>query len=142
MVHVVQVKLAFGPQAEGTAFYALAKSGPDWVLVESPEGEQRRFRIRDRERLSAILQRDDLTRRNGRPLVIANRRYKIIGFAAGPAQAPRYVQVLAILDLGRGVMPGLPGPVTATHPVGSTEEIDDPQPDWWLLDATVERPGN
>ena len=67
-----------------------------------------------------MLARDDLTRIQGYPLVVANAKHRILGIAAGPKEPPAQIAVLVVFDLEREVL-----------------AAEDGQPEWWLFDGEV-----
>ncbi len=119
MVHLIQTRQAFLVDRPNTVFYGLAGSGPGWADLERFDGTVERWEAADAERLAAIVGRSDLTRRQGRPLVVGNADKGLLGFAAGPPITPDEVQILVVLDM--------------SHLVLAAAAAD--QPEWWLIDA-------
>ncbi len=120
MVHLIQTRQAFLIGRATTVLYGLAGSGPGWADLERFDGTVERWEAADAERLAAIVGRSDLTRRQGRPLVVGNADKGLLGFAAGPPVAPDEVHILVVLDMSHLVLAAAAG---------------DDQPEWWLIDA-------
>lgn len=122
MVHQIQARLAFGDDRNNVVFRGLVDSGDDWINLERFDGTVDRWEVGDPGRLAEIIGRDDLTRRDERPLVAGNASKRLLAFAAGPSVVPDRVAIHAnIFDLSRSVLPAL----------------DPDQPEWWLIDAEV-----
>ncbi len=121
MVHLIQARQAFLIDRANTVFYGLAGSGSGWIDLERFDGTVERWEAADAERLAAIVGRSDLTRRQGRPLVVGNADKRLLGFAAGPTVAADEVQILVGLHMSC---------------LGLAAAAAD-QPEWWLIDATL-----
>ncbi len=121
MVHLIQTRQAFLIDRANTVFYGLAGSGPGWADLERFDGTVERWEAADAERLAAIVGRSDLTRRQGRPLVVGNAAKSLLGFAAGPPVVPAEAHILVALDMSRLVL--------------AAAAAD--QPEWWLIDAKL-----
>jgi hypothetical protein len=148
MVHHIQAKQAFVAHPRRVKFWELDR--PQFILDKAWVSLDRIWRQRPRneevarrrahydsyyfdsywyvfesKQLWDLLQRDDLTKRNGRPLVATNEKADLIAFAVGPAEAPRRLAISGgAFDLKRHVF------VAA----------DETQPEWWLLEACVVDP--
>lgn len=123
MVHWIQAKQAFLVDRDNVRFHRMtAADGCEVLLAPIHGDETETWIVDDPDRLREILARDDLTRWDGRPFVIANASKRLLGFAAGPPEPPDQVHVLVVFDIARSTLP----------PAG------DEQPEWWLLDASRE----
>lgn len=121
MVHLIQARQAFLIDRANTVFYALTGSESGWVDLECSDGTVERWEAADAQRLAAIVGRSDLTRRQGRPLVVGNAAKGLLGFAAGPPAASDDVHILVVLHMSRLVL--------------AAAAAD--QPEWWLVDANL-----
>ncbi len=121
MVHLIQARQAFLVDRANAVLYELADSGPGWVDLEGFDGTVERWEATDAERLAAVVGRGDLTRCQGRPLVVGNAAKGLLGFAAGPPAAPDDVHILVVLHMSRLVL--------------AAAAAD--QPEWWLIDAKL-----
>ena len=124
----LQAKQAFLDDRENVGFYALTDQrygkGEEptaiALLASITGGERVLWKVADKERLRQVLARDDLTRIQGYPLVVANPAKKILGIAAGPAEPPKQIAILVVYDLAREVL-----------------GAEDGQPEWWLFDGEL-----
>jgi len=149
MVHRIQATQALIEDKRNVRFYTLRQSDlvldKCWVVLDrfwlrAPRNKQaaaarKRFPepdydnywcVPDPERVSDLLQRPDLTRRDDKPVVAGNFRRHLLAFAVGPAELPGRFGIQAVWDLERQVFAS-PGPG---------------QPEWWVLDGVVGDPFN
>jgi len=131
----LQAKVAFLEDRDNVGFFGLTDQRygkgeePTAIVMLVPigGGEPVLWKVADKERLRTVLARDDLTRIQGYPLVVANAKQRILGIAAGPKEPPKQIAVLVVFDLEREVL-----------------AAEDGQPEWWLFDGEAierEEPG-
>lgn len=124
----LQAKKAFLEDRDNVGFFGLVgekyreDGGRSALAVLAPVGggDLVGWELRDGARLREVLARDDLTRIQGYPPVVANAMQRILGIAAGPAEPPAQIAVLVVYDLEREVL-----------------AAEDGQPKWWLFDGEV-----
>ena len=103
---------SFGPHATD-AFLALVIDANDistGLRVATLTGEEIDLTIADPAAVAAALERDDLSLVRGNPLLLVNRRYRLIAIAVGPPQPPNQLEVAAsIVKLGPAGAVEIPG---------------------------------
>ena len=118
-----RVEKAFGEDAADGYLGVVASIVGDRLQVNSLRGEERDILLPDASAVAHALERPDITRLGGRPLVFVSMRYELVALAIGPAEAPERL----------GVLPNLVrlGEHGAVEVFGS----DDTQPSWLLFDV-------
>lgn len=93
-LHWIQVKLAFGPEGREPARPAtlLGVDGAE-VRVRYLDGAEETVAVVEPERLALLLGTEDLCRLHGRPLLLVNTCYRVLGVATGPADPPGELKV-------------------------------------------------
>ena len=92
-VHPIQARLAFETDAEAYLGRLIDVRDHVVTLERVSDRNRRTVRVFLASRLSAILQRTDLTRVDGTPLVLVNEAYGVLGVATGPPEAPPQLRV-------------------------------------------------
>lgn len=148
MVHWIQAREAFVTGRRSVRFYTLEEPrfllDKAWVWLDrfwlrAPRDASEAHRrdqfpapdydnywyVPEAERLADVLQRTDLTRRDGKPVVIGNERKGLLAFAVGPAELPKRTVIQAgAWDLEHHVMAA----------------AADDQPKWWVFEGFVTDP--
>lgn len=117
-VHPIQVRLAFltdNAQARPALLHSL---DGDRVELYGLDGNEHTVQVHRSDRLATVLERDDLCRLRGEPLVMVNERYGVLAVATGPATPPSRLAMLIVCELGDG------GGVVELQSAG------DDQPSW------------
>ena len=125
--HHIQIQRAFRHDSKYPARPATVVSVDDATLtIRLLDGTTTTVEVFDTERLSAILERDDLCRLGGQPLLLVSTDYGVMGIATGPGTPPSRLVVLLVSRLEDG---------------GVVELInnDEFQPGWQIL-SIVARP--
>jgi hypothetical protein len=99
-VHPIQVRLAFLTDNAEARPALLRSVDGDRVELCGLDGTERTVRVHQSDRLAAVLDRDDLCRLRGEPLVMVNERYGVLAVATGPATPPSKLAMLIVCDLG------------------------------------------
>jgi hypothetical protein len=92
-VHPIQAHLAFEIGAEAYLGRLIELRDDIVTLERLSDRNKRTVRALVASRLSSILERSDLTRLDGTPLVLVNEAYGLLGVATGPLEAPRQLRV-------------------------------------------------
>lgn len=118
----VRVKRAFSSDKENPARPAVlaASSGSSIDVTYLDDGRTEQLVVSDSERLTVILNRPDLCRLKGNPLLLVNSHHRVLGVATGPTEPPSRLQVTIVTRLEAGAAVEL---VTDR----------DGQPSWQLL---------
>jgi hypothetical protein len=126
-VHPTQVRLAFLTDNDQARPALLRSCNGDRVELQGLDGTEHTVRVHQSGRLAAVLERDDLCRLRGEPLVMVNERYGVMAVATGPATPPSKLAMLIVCELGDG---------------GGVVELlsaDDDQPSWQTFALRKER---
>lgn len=128
-LHHLQVKLAFLADLDHRARPALlvSSTGADLTVRYIDDETTETVTVTESARLAAIGARDDLCRIGGRPLLLVNTHYRVVGVATGPAAPPARLEVLVVSRLEDGAVVEL---------VNGSET----QPAWQLLALTRPSP--
>lgn len=93
----VQVKIAFLADEENPARPATLDSvDGDRVSLRWLDGSTGGVTVTDAARLSAVLERDDLCRLRGEPLLLVSTVHHVLGLATGPPTPPARLEVLVV----------------------------------------------
>ena len=123
-VHPIQVRRAFGGDPEHTPEFAelIAIGGTTVQLRTLHGGVVHHVIVFDRERLQALVEREDVCRlTQGLPITLLSSHYRVMAVAVGPASLPDHVEV------NYGI---------ARMEDGSVVEIpsdSNTQPSWWIF---------
>jgi len=90
-----QVRLAFGGERGGYVGRIVEHDAHGVVVVSVRDGSRHRLLVARRERLAAVLRRDDVTLLEGAPLVLVNEAHRVLGVATGPLEPPKQLRVLS-----------------------------------------------
>lgn len=99
-VHPTQVRLAFLTDNDQARPALLRSLDGDRVGLCGLDGSEHTVRVHHVDRLAAVLERDDLCRLRGEPLVMVNERYGVLALATGPATPPSKLAMLIVCELG------------------------------------------
>jgi hypothetical protein len=101
---------AFGPNAT-EAFLAFVIDADGRSLhVQALSGDEIDLTVIDPAAVTTALERDDLSRVRGNPLVLANCRHRLFAIAVGPLQPPNQLEVEAsVVKLGPTGAVEIPG---------------------------------
>ncbi len=121
-----RVEVAFGRDA-ADAYFAVVTSlvGPR-LQVRSLRGEEREIVLCDAQAVADALERLDITRFSGRPLLFVNARLRLLAIAIGPEAPPAQIGWFP-----HAVRLGEHG---AVEMLGS----DDAQPSWLLFETMTD----
>jgi hypothetical protein len=126
-IHPTQVRLAFLEDAEHARPARLTGVDGDAVSVHYLDDTTGSVTVADPERLADVLDRDDLCRLDGQPLLLVNTAYRVLAVATGPAAPPSRLAVLIVCRLEDGSV------------VELLSEADD-QPAWQTFALQADRP--
>ena len=98
-VHHIQARLAFLADNAQVRPALLRSVDGDTVELCGLDGTESTVRVHHAGRLAAVLERDDLCRLRGEPLVMVNRQYGVLAVATGPATPPSKVAMLIVCEL-------------------------------------------
>jgi hypothetical protein len=98
-VHPTQVRLAFLTDNDQARPALLRSIDGDRVELGGLDGSAHTVRVHQSDRLAAVLERDDLCRVRGEPLVMVNERYRVLAVATGPASPPSRLAMLIVCEL-------------------------------------------
>lgn len=101
-VHPTQVRLAFLTDNAQARPALLRSVDGERVELCGLDGSERTVRVHKSDRLTEVLERDDLCRLRGEPLVMVNERYRVLAVATGPAAPPSKLAMLIVCELGDG----------------------------------------
>lgn len=88
-LHWIQVKLAFGNEGRERARPAtLVEVDDAQVTIRHLDGSEETVEVVEPDRLAKLLNRDDVCRLSGQPLLLVNTYYGVLGVASGPPTAP------------------------------------------------------
>ena len=99
-MHPIQVRLAFLTDNDQARPALLRSVDGDRVELRGLDGSEHTVRVHQGDRLAAVLDRHDLCRLRGEPLVMVNERYGVLAVATGPATPPSKLAMLIVCDLG------------------------------------------
>lgn len=126
VLHHEQVRRALGGDPEHPArpgVLATTEAGSASVRLIADSGDAMTVAVTDPERFTETLDRSDLCRLNGDPLVLFNEHRCILAVATGPATAPARVTVNWVSRLEDGSVVELLG--------------DGDQPSWQIFAVTT-----
>lgn len=98
-VHHIQARRAFLTDADQTRPALLHSLQGDRVELRGLDGSVTTLRVHQADRLARVLERDDLCRVRGEPLVMVNPQYRVLAVATGPATPPPNVAMLIVCCL-------------------------------------------
>ena len=98
-VHPIQVRLAFQSDNADARPALLHSVDGDRVELCALDGTESTARVHQTDRLAEVLDRDDLCRLRGEPLVMVNTRYGVLAVATGPAAPPSKLAMLIVSRL-------------------------------------------
>jgi hypothetical protein len=98
-VHHIQARLAFLTDNEQARPALLHSLDGDRVELRSLAGNPATVVVHQADRLAAVLERDDLCRLHGEPLVFVNPQYRVLAVATGPATPPSKLEMLIVCEL-------------------------------------------
>ena len=103
-LHHIQVKLAFmaDPDHRPRPGRLLGTHDTTVTVGYIDDGTTETITVGDAGRLGEVLQRDDLCRLDGAPLVLVNTHYRVLGIATGPAAPPPQLEVRIASRLENG----------------------------------------
>ena len=101
MFHPIQVRLAFGKDAVGSALYHLFDVTDHEVTLRPLNGGDDEVWVAgDPERLAEVLSRDLAMAPNiDLPIVVGNREHRLLAFAFGIRRCPVALAVIPVLDM-------------------------------------------
>jgi len=103
VLHHTQVQRAFSsdyPPAAKPAVLTEAKGRR--LAVHYLDGTDEAIHVSDGHRLAETLARPDLCQISGRPLLMVNTHYRVLGIATGPAAPPSRLVVLIVSRMENG----------------------------------------
>lgn len=101
-VHPTQVRLAFLQDAENARPATLTGIHGNIVSVRYLDGTTAIVTVCDPDRFAGVVNRDDLCRLGGQPLLLVNTSYRVLAVATGPASPPSKLAVLIVCRLENG----------------------------------------
>lgn len=101
-VHPLQARLAFLTDNAEARPALLRSVDGDRVELRGLDGTERTVSVHQADRLATVLDREDLCRLRGEPLVMVNQRYGVLAVAIGPASPPSKVTMLIVCELDNG----------------------------------------
>jgi hypothetical protein len=101
-VHHGQVSRGFKVEAGAYPGRLVRLVGTTAIVERLPDGSVATFEVALPEELASTLEREDLTRLNGAPFVLASPNYGVLGIGTGPATAPAQLRVVFVSRLEGG----------------------------------------
>jgi hypothetical protein len=101
-VHHIQVKLAFLDDADDARPATLTGVAGHDVSVRYLDGSTATVTVCHPERFAGVVERDDLCRLGGQPLLLVNTTYRVLAVATGPATPPSKLAVQIACRLENG----------------------------------------
>lgn len=98
-VHPIQARLAFVTDNSDARPALIRSVEGDRIELRELDGTGTTVSVHRADRLVAVLDRDDLCRLRGEPLVMVNERYGLLAIATGPASPPRQLEMLIVCEL-------------------------------------------
>ena len=98
-VHPIQVRRAFLEDADDARPATLTGVDGGAVSIRYLDDTTATVTVGEPERLAEVLDRDDLCRLRGQPLLLVNTAYRLLAVATGPAAAPPRLEMLIVCRL-------------------------------------------
>jgi hypothetical protein len=97
-VHYIQARKAFESPVSAYPARLIAIHGCELLVEQVGAAERVPLVVARPDRFAAVLERPDVTRLSGAPLVLVSEVYGVLGVATGPSEAPAQLRIDSIVS--------------------------------------------